>query len=77
MTSSRSSNSNFQPETQPYQPRNAFFAPAAPDTHSDSRPLHRHPQWNAFLKLLNGTLYLTPAEYRAPFLELLKQADLL
>ncbi len=72
---SGSNNSNFQPETQPYQPRNTFPAPAAPDTHPDSRPLHRHPQWNAFLKLLNGTLYLTPSEHRGPFLELLKQAD--
>ncbi len=83
--------SNFQSEMQPYRLRNIFDAknPAAamdppvttpnpnPNTDSGSRPLHLHPKWKTFLKLLSGTLYVTPAEHRPPFLELLKEADLL
>lgn len=82
------SSSNFQAETQPYRLRNILRAkkpPPAPDPDAANspnpdpgwRPLHLHPKWKTFLKLLSGTLYVTPAEHRPPFLELLKEADLL
>lgn len=71
------SNCNFQPETQPYQLRNILLAKKPNSLDPDSHPLHLHPKWKTFLKLLSGTLCVTPAEYRPPFLELLKEADLL
>jgi hypothetical protein len=66
---------NFQtPGRRPWQPRR-LPKPSSPD--AQALPLHRHPQWTAFLDLLGHKIMTPHPDLRPLFLELLDEADLL